>query len=185
MAAQLARGLVTWLNVRLRDRRGVAAVEFAFIVPLLITLYFGVIEVTYAIMADGKVTNVTSTVADLVAQTKTVNQAELDDIFKAAAAIMVPFNSTEATIVVSSVVIDADGNSTVGWSAASLGATTPYVDGAPYTLPTGLVVPNTSLIVAEVQYQYNSFLNYIVTSGISMSDIFYLRPRASAEVQKL
>jgi len=185
MAIRQAREFMSWLNVRLRDRRGVAVVEFAFILPLLVTLYFGTVETTYAIMASRKVTSVTSTVADLVAQTKTVNQTELNDIFAAAKAIMVPFNSADLSIVVTSVVIDKDGNATVDWSAAAPGAGTAHQTGADFNLPQGLRIPYTSLIVAEVSYEYNSFLNYISTSGIPMSDTLYLRPRATDKVNKV
>jgi len=185
VAKPLAQGLMSWLGTRLRDRRGVAAVEFAFILPLLVTMYFGVVETTYAIMANRKVTSVTSTVADLVAQTKTINTSELNDVFEAATAIMVPFDASELTIVVSSVVIDKDGNSTVDWSAAASSGGTAYRSGADFDLPTGLKIPYTSLIVAEVTYEYNSFLNHIVTTGIPMSDKMYLRPRASDKVKKV
>ena len=178
-------GFMNWLGVRLRDRRGVAAVEFAFILPLLVTLYFGVVETTYGIMANRKVTSVTSTVADLVAQTKTVNQAELNDIFEAATAIMVPFDAKDLSIVVTSVLIDKDGNPTVDWSAAGPGSGQGHRRGSDFDLPAGLRVPNTSLIVAEVGYEYNSFLNYIITTGIPMSDKLYLRPRASDRVTKV
>jgi len=182
MAGRLITGLKSWFGARLRDRKGVAVVEFAFILPLLITLYFGVVETTYAVMADRRVAAVTSTVADLVAQTKTVNQDELDDIFRAATAIMVPFESTDLSIVVTSVVIDEEGNATVDWSAAAPGSGQAYGTGASFDIPEGLRIPDTSLIVAEVGYLYNSFLNHVVSSGIPMSDIFYLRPRASDKV---
>jgi Flp pilus assembly protein TadG len=185
MAECHGHGFMSWLRVRLGDRKGVAAVEFAFILPLLIALYFGVVETTYGIMANRKVTSVTSTVADLVAQTKSVNQAELNDIFAAATAIMVPFDSAELSIVVTSVLIDKDGNATVDWSAAAPGSGTAHRSGADFDLPAGLRIPYTSLIVAEVGYEYNSFLNYIVTTGIPMSDTLYLRPRASDKVTKI
>lgn len=174
-----------WCLVRLKDRRGIAAVEFAFIMPLLITLYFGAIEVSNAVMADRKVTNITSTVADLVAQTKTVNDGELQDIFTAASAILVPYTTDGLTIVLSSVVIDADGNATVDWSEAGPNGGTPRATGSPITLPNGLAVPNTSLVVAEVSYDYVSFLGKLIENGITLNDIFYLRPRVTDKIQKV
>ncbi|HXK53226.1 MAG TPA: pilus assembly protein [Hyphomicrobiales bacterium] len=180
-----ARELRRWLEVRFKDRRGVAAVEFAFILPLLIALYFGAIEISQAVMADRKVTNITSTVADLVAQTKTVNDNELQDIFEAATAILVPFPTTGLTIVLSSVVVDVDGKPTVDWSKAGPYGGTARSQGSPFTLPDGLNIPSTSLIVAEVQYDYVSFLKYLVPSGITLTDTFYLRPRVTDKVKKV
>jgi Flp pilus assembly protein TadG len=184
MIKKLPQRLAAWFTTRLKDKKGVAAVEFAFILPLMVTLFFGVIETSNAIIADRKVTNLTSTVADLVAQTKTVNDAEIQDIFNAAAAILVPFDTAELTIVVSSIVIDGDGNATVDWSSAGPDGGTPRTAGSSMTLPTGLNIPNTSLIVSEVNYTHRSLLQYFIKSGISLSDIFYLRPRMSDQVTK-
>lgn len=185
MARNLAYRLIGWWHARLRDRRGVAAVEFAFILPLLVAMYFGTVESTFAIMADRKLTNLTSTVADLVAQTKTVNDAELDDIFTAATAIMSPFETADLTIVVSSVLIDKDGDTSVDWSAAGPYGGTPRARGASIELPQGMATPNTSLIVTEVEYRYTSFLSYFIEQPLTMTDVFYLRPRASDQVNKI
>lgn len=184
MVLSLASRLSGWWRVRLRDRKGVAAVEFAFVLPLLVTLYFGAVETTFAIMADRKVTNLTSTVADLVAQTKTVNNAELNDIFRVSAAIMAPFETAGTTIVVSSVLVDNNGNATVDWSAAGPYGGTPRASGSPFAVPAGLDTPNTSVIVAEVSYQHSSFLGYFINTPITLTDAFYLRPRVSERVIK-
>lgn len=179
-ARKLPRGcLQAW-----KDRRGVAAVEFAFILPILIVLYFGAIEISNAVMADRKLTNLTSTVADLVSQTKTVDDAELQDIFTSASAILVPYPTDGLTIVLSSVVIDADGNATVDWSEAGPHGGTARATGSSMALPNGLAVPNTSLIVAEVTYVYTSILEKLIGEGITLSDTFYLRPRVTDRVTK-
>ena len=50
------------------DRCGLAAVEFALILPVMLTLYFGGVEVTNMLVANRRVTSVAYTAADLAAQ---------------------------------------------------------------------------------------------------------------------
>ncbi len=50
------------------DRRASPAVEFAFIAPLMISLYLDGVEISDAVAANRKTTIVARTVADLVAQ---------------------------------------------------------------------------------------------------------------------
>ena len=48
------------------DERGVSAVEFALLLPLMLTLYLGAVEVSQGIGADRKVTLTARTIGDLV-----------------------------------------------------------------------------------------------------------------------
>ena len=50
------------------DRRGIAATEFAIIAPMMLIMFFGVIEFSSGIAVDRKVTFVARTETDLVSQ---------------------------------------------------------------------------------------------------------------------
>ena len=73
------------------DRRGTAAVEFAFVAPVMILLYYGLAELTQGMIADRKASHVASAIGDLVAQDTQVNTAEMDDIFNVGKAVIAPF----------------------------------------------------------------------------------------------
>src|SRR5262245_54815115 len=77
-----------------RDQRGVSAVEFAMILPLMVTLYLGAVEVSQGIGYDRKVTLTTRTVADLTSQVTTVTSTEMSNILGASAQVMASPNST-------------------------------------------------------------------------------------------
>src|SRR5262249_34725949 len=66
--ALLNRRLSRKLRRFARDKRGISAVEFAMLLPLMVTLYLGGVEVSQAVAIDRKVTLIARTVADLVAQ---------------------------------------------------------------------------------------------------------------------
>lgn len=165
-----------------RDEKGISAVEFALILPMMITMYIGAVEFSHALTIDRRVTSVASAAADLVAQSEEVDDGALTDIFTASTSIMMPYNAGPISIVLTSVVADEDNDTTVCWSAAHNGAA--YAEDADYTVPAGLTQPFSSVIVAEVSYTYEPPVGQFLTGGIDMTDTFYLRPRRSLTVEK-
>ena len=95
-----------------------AAVEFALLLPLMLTLYFGSVEFGDALTIDRKVTHVTSSLADLVTQAKTISNTDMQNILDATASIIIPYNDDLLRIKVSGVSIDQNGVAKVMWSDA-------------------------------------------------------------------
>ena len=164
------------------NQRGMAAVEFALLLPLMVTLYFGTVEISQGISADRKVTMTTRTVADLVSQVSTVNNAGMTDILNASSSVMVPFSTSGLKVTVTSVVIDANGIATVAWSDSYNG--TPRTVGSTVTLPAALLVPSSSLIWSEVSYPYKPAVGYIITGTLTLKDQLYLAPRLSTSITR-
>ena len=81
------------LRVRglLNDCRGIAAVEFAVILPVMLVMFFGVVEFSSAIAVYRKTTLVARTLSDLTSQMKdSVADADLTSFGQTAKAIMTP-----------------------------------------------------------------------------------------------
>jgi Flp pilus assembly protein TadG len=165
------------------DQNGVSAVEFAMLLPLMLTLYLGTVEVSQAVSLDRKVTLSARSVADLVARATNVKDAEMGDILSAAAAVTAPFPSSTLRIVVSSVYIDNNGAAKVDWSDASPPAAK-HAQGDPVTLPAALVIKNSYLVWSEVQYAYTPTLGYVLTGTLNLTDQKYMRPRLSDRVTR-
>jgi Flp pilus assembly protein TadG len=161
----------------LRDQRGVSAVEFAMLLPLMMTLYLGGVEVSQAVAVDRKVTLVARTLGDLVAQATNVTSSDVTNILAASAAIVVPYNDSKLKITVSSVKIDAAGVAKVVWSDTKNG--TVRAIGSTVTLDAALKTPNTSLIWAEAEYSYTPVIGYVITGTMNLKDQIYMRPRLS------
>ncbi len=166
-----------------RDQRGVSAVEFALIAPVLITFYFGFAETTQAMMAKRRVSHIASTIGDLVAQDQSLTNTELTDLWTVGDALLSPFNTTPLKMRVTSVTANAAGVVKVDWSDGDgLTAKTP---GATWTgIPAGLIAANQSLVIAETQYAYDSPIKKYVPNTLNFSDIYYLRPRKITTVQR-
>jgi len=161
-----------------RDARGVAASEFALLLPVMVTMLMGTVEVGNVFVLDRKVTSAVQTAADLVAQADQVTQADVTDILTAVDLIIRPFDTTNLGTVVYSVVMDNNGNTSIDWSrTAGAGAPAPSA-----TVPGGLLKPGSSVIVAAINYQYTPLFGSGVVGSISISDTAYLRPRKQAVV---
>ncbi len=162
------------------EESGVSAVEFALIAPAMVAMLLGSIEVSLLLTADRKVTQTTSAIADLVAQDDVITSDEMDDIFTAAAAILQPYSTTPLHMRITSVKMDASNNIAVVWSEGlGMAARAP---GSSVTTPSGILQPNTSVIMAEVTYDYDSLIGSALNTHIELDDIFYLRPRRGEEV---
>lgn len=162
--------------------RGMVAVEFALIIPVMITIYFGTVETTNAMTASRRVTSVAQTAADLTAQAASVSTADMNDIFAASTAILTPFPTNVVKITVTSVVANASNATTVGWSKAYGTGATALTTGNPVTLPAGLTTANTSVIMVQVVYTYTSPVSTFITGPITMTETAYLKPRRSISV---
>jgi Flp pilus assembly protein TadG len=165
-----------------RDDRGVSAVEFAMMLPLMLTLYLGAVELSQGVGADRKVTLTARTVADLVSQTASINNADMTNSLNAAAAVMAPYPISNLKVTVSSVQIDSSGKATIVWSDTLNGAA--RAANSSVTLPTALVVPNTWLIWSEVQYSYKPTIGYVVSGTLTLKDQSFMTPRLSADVKR-
>jgi Flp pilus assembly protein TadG len=176
LAARVRRPLRRFL----RDKRGVSAVEFAMLLPLMITLYLGGVEVSSAIAVDRKTTLVARTLGDLVAQSTSVNAADMTNILNAATTVVQPYSDAQLQVTVSRVDVDANGAAKVIWSKAR--NTTARASNSSVTLPPALNTANTSLIWAETQYSYTPTIGYVITGTMQLKDQIYMRPRLSDTV---
>jgi len=166
-----------------KDRRGISAVEFAMLLPLMVTMYLGVVEVSKGVAIDRKVTLTTRTMADLASRVSSINNADMSSLLNASASVIAPYQASPLKIVLSAVSIDANGVAKITWSD-TLGGTARTV-GATVTLPTALNVANTQLIWSEVSYLYNPTFGYVLTGDINLSDQIYMRPRLSDTITRV
>jgi len=152
------------------------------LLPLMLSLYLGSVEVSQGIGADRKVTMTARTICDLVSQVSSIGNTEMTNALNASSAIMAPFSTSNLQVTVSSVKIDSAGKATVVWSD-SLNSTA-HTTGSTVTLPAALNVANTSLIWSEVQYSYKPVIGYVMTGTLLLKDQIYMRPRVSDTVTR-
>jgi Flp pilus assembly protein TadG len=169
-------------------REAVAAVEFALILPVMLTMYIGSIELSQAFSMDQRVITIAGTTGDLVARSNgAIDMSTLNNYFQAAQAIMGPYDTTNLQQVVSVVAIDSKGNTSVEWSQGYHGGT-PQVCNQPYggTHPIPAAMINISkgniVIVSEATYTYPPMLGiFFKNNFIFYHQNFYL-PRYDKDI---
>jgi Flp pilus assembly protein TadG len=183
-----------WLRARLsvanllRDHSGIAATEFAVIVPIMLVMFFGTVEFSSGVAVDRKVTLVARTLSDLTSQSgSAVDDNYLKNVFSASIAILTPYSATPTKATLSEIYVDSLKIAKIQWSKAATiasGATQATLAtssrnaGDIVTLPPALLVPQTYLIFSEVSYLYTPTVGYVMgKAGVTLSDLTYTRPR--------
>jgi Flp pilus assembly protein TadG len=168
------------------DSRGIAAVEFALILPLMIMMFFGMIDVSMGVAADRKVTVIAQSMADLASRYTTVTDTDIANFFKIGDAMLTPYAASNLSARISQVYLDPDaaGLGKVQWSKGDA----PLKEGSSITVPAGLIGKDSSnkvlasqyLIFAEVDYVYKPIIGWVVSkNGLTLSEKTYTRPRQS------
>ncbi|MEZ5817490.1 MAG: TadE/TadG family type IV pilus assembly protein [Hyphomicrobiaceae bacterium] len=168
------------------DTRGVAAVEFAMILPIMFFLFVGAIEFSQALTVDRRVTQSASSTADLIARAPSqgLTTTQVDNELAIVGQLIRPYDQTALTVRIASVKANAvPGNPgavnyVVDWSRDNHGAT-PYARNSAYTdIPAGLLVAGESVIVAEATYNYTPLIfHYFIKTAFNLQEKFYLKPR--------
>jgi Flp pilus assembly protein TadG len=181
----------TDLLSRLRDlaraQGGMAAVEFAVLLPFLLTAYLGGVEVGEGVAIDRKVAITTRAVADLASRYTKITDATMSTILGASSTIIQPYPPGPLVVTVSGVTVDNKGNATIDWSNSLNGTARPK--GSAVTLPGTLATPCATTPCAyyvwgEVTYNYTPTLGYVLTGTWPLSSQIFMSPRESATITR-
>ena len=182
-------GLVRLYRRFIASTRGVVAIEFAAILPVLLIILLATFDGGRAIIVYMKVRSATYILASVTNQYSTalpIQSANMTGIMNATTAVLAPYSNTPLTAVISELKIAATKatTATVRWSAAQNG--TALAAGATVNLPTGISASTNTcgtypcyLILAQVSYTYTPVFGYFASGGITLSDKAYATPRSS------
>jgi Flp pilus assembly protein TadG len=185
------------------DADAVAAIEFAIVVPFMLALLVGGVELGDGMAINVKVSATAHSVADMVTQNTSLSTASMQNILTGATAIIAPYpvNNSELLVTVSEISSDANGTLTLQWSqsynGASFGSGRPSIGSSanyqPLSIPTSLNGtagnvnnPNNqndqvSFIVSEVSYAYTPNLGFTISGTVVLRDNDWVFPRCSTD----
>jgi Flp pilus assembly protein TadG len=185
-----------WLRLRRcaarlsKDCSGLAATEFVMIVPVMLTMFFGMVEFSSGVAVDRKVTLVARTLSDLTSQSTTVTDTDLSNFFAASIGILTPYSASPTQSTLTELYVDPTTlKAKVQWSKAStfnssgavVLATSSHLPSDIIAIPPALAVAGTYLIWSEVSYKYVPAVGYVMAkAGVTLSDLTYTRPRQSS-----
>ena len=182
----------------LREKRGVAAVEFALIVPIMLALYVLTMEVSQAIETTKKVSRMASQVGDLVAQQANMTPTALRAIMEIGEVVLEPYHRSKPVITVTAIQVtdDTTPKAEVVWSRKLVnGQFTPAQQpGTTVEIPNTLMTPGAFLIRSEADLNYLPVITWSETAknalglmgafdSIDMGERYYLRPRQTTDIR--
>lgn len=177
------------------DTRGAAAIEFAFIAPLLITMYLGTMEISQGIEINKKVARSAGVIGDLIGQEATVTKAKLNDLMEVGQTMLLPYKRTSPTMTVAFIAIDNLKKPKIKWSRKAQGTTrsVPYALDEITTVPANLLIADTYLIWVKTELEYLPITSWSIQknkgagagayAAIDMGEMYYLRPRINDTVE--
>jgi len=189
-----------WLS----DQRGVSAVEFSLVAPVLIVIFMGLSDLATATLAQLHVNHAAEGTADAVASEQNLAQSDMVNMLSAASYFMTPYSSTPLSVRITDIYYDGVSTHSYGkvyWSCVlnGSGSTTTYT---PYTYnqqfqyvpgmtqQTSTNITNvlwtsntkasgTSVIVVETSYSFSSPSNFILKGVHVMASSYATIPRAA------
>jgi len=161
-------------------RQGLAAIEFALVLPILMLLFLASVDAGRAISIYMKVRAATYTLDAITNQYTTIQSTDMTAIVGATSVVLAPYSSSPAVVTISQISINNSTNATVSWSYSLNG--TALTQGATVTVPSGFSTCNSYpcfLVFGQVSYNYTPLFGYFTPSAINLSDSLYVTPRSS------
>lgn len=188
MLARLGRIVQALKSFGLAER-GVAVVEFALILPIMLLVYLGSVEAGALISTDRKVQAVAGAIGDLVARAdKSLTTAQMQDYFRAASGIMTPYSPDPVLQMVTVIAVDDSGGTKVLWSRQFQNQTysthTAHAVNASYPLPKEMIAisKGRTVIAAEASYAYVPLFGLIFNQPINLSRSSFYQPRSGGTI---
>jgi Flp pilus assembly protein TadG len=168
------------------DQSGVAAVEFALILPIMLLLFLGSFETTNLVLAYMKLEASAETAADLVAQTRvnTVLQStDFTNITNAAKQVLSPLPTSGVLLKIAFASVTYNtGSAVIDWHT-EVNSATPITTA---NIPNNASLANLgnqasgstdSVIIATLTYSYSSPSTYMLSSSYTLTESAFNRPR--------
>ena len=189
-------GLHGWLRGLARDARGVVIVEFAIVLPVLLTMYLGGFVISDMIACNRKVTVSARSLADLtsrnISPSLTYNKSSVDAFITASTTVLLPYSTSAMQMRISDLQICDASHAIVIWSDVNSSVTS-LVTGATVSVPSTMITapmlptgggtcanPNGTgayFFEGEVYYPYTPVVKYGPLNITTLADVVYMSPR--------
>ena len=157
-----------------RDNTAVAAIEAAFLFPLMVAMLCGAIDTGVALLVNQKLVTSAQTVADILAREDDVTDDEFDDAVAAGRLSLLPYPTAGFGVDVAGIqflgagavatvmwrdTIDADENAGILLGADDLG------------------LQNEGVLGVTARYSHTPYFSGIFTGDFTMEEVAYVRGR--------
>ena len=188
MRLSIRQRIAIRLQIFKENCAGVAAVEFAYLLPLLILMTYGVIEASRAVMMHKRFQRSVAMVGDLVSRKQAIGDTdaqstdELDGNLKSAEHTMQPYSAASLKMGVTAIQADAANASStrVAWSFPYNGYPVQACNALKSMPAANMITKGNSAILVEAEYTYKPILSSLVpgfNAAIKWTDTIAHAPR--------
>jgi len=163
------------------DESAVSAIEFALLLPFIVLLLAGMVDVNEGLTVRRKLRQISSSISDLVAQRGSITKDNANNFLAGAATILEPYDGINLSIVLTVANVTDEGQ-TVAWSLAYQGAKEAAGAASANPAPDDLAETGVQMVGVTVDYSFETiFSSYLAgiygRTGYSMHDEMHERPR--------
>jgi Flp pilus assembly protein TadG len=157
------------------EKKGLAALEFAILAPMMIFILFGSIDLLDMLDTNRRVENSAASLADVVARDTEITDDEVDGFWAALDTLMFPDDGVDVDMRITSVTVQSSTTAVVVWSEGH--GMSPRLTNSTVALPSGMMTPGTSVILAEAEMDYGGPLGFLLAGPVTLSHSAYRRSR--------
>ncbi|MFS8147353.1 TadE/TadG family type IV pilus assembly protein [Rhizobium sp. BR 249] len=171
-----------------RDRAAASGVEFALLLPILIVLLFGTVDLGHALTVSRKIDEIASSTGDMIAQQSTWTSTDVAKVLSGASFILQPYDTTGLKITLTVNDVDNSGKATVKWSAAFNTSSLASGTASAIDIPKKIQETGVQVVLTRVEYTLTTpvsafFSNFTGQNGYSFDHHFFNRPRVSDTIK--
>lgn len=166
------------------DQRGIAALEFALVAPLMLTLFFGLFAMVQFVRAKMVMSSTASSMANMVAAQIAVTNITLNDYCSGAQRIMQPYAASGLSMAVITYTMQSD-RTIASWEYDKA---CPTISSSWATSGTALATslltgPGDSIVVIQASYVYPVSYGYAILglpkTNMTLTQTAYSRSRST------
>ena len=153
------------------DMSGAIALEFVYVLPVLVVVWLAGTEITRAISIDHKISQAAVSAAELASHSSVLTNEEIENIFNVVEGAVDPNPAEKADLILTAIGVDENGRAQVLWSRAR-GRKEAHAKGANVgaLVDRELRRPNTQIIMSEAYYPYRPAVGYVVTGTVEIDE---------------
>ncbi len=164
---------------RLAEEDGMAAVEAAYIFPIMLTMMLGVYDIGNGIIANQKTIRASQVTADLVARHACVDANMINEAVKGGEHALTPMSLSTYGVDIVSVRFDSDSNASIEWRETR--NMTPMGDVLTRVAP--IASSDEGVLVVAVEYVYQPLFAGFLIDDALMQEIAFARGRKSSVIE--
>ena len=156
------------------DSRGVAAVEFAYIAPILLIMLMATFELSRAVNIDRRLNSVSAMASELVAREEQVTSADLVSIYSSLDHVMKPYSDNSLVVRLTQVQTDSGGSTKIEWTREINHAgnvSEPAARCSDFAIDAKLKQNGSRVVVAEVGYNYQPVFGSFIYRDFNFNDL--------------